>query len=600
MSEPLSVPNRQDVRPDDTWDLSPLFADDASWEKALKKMEARIPEFEAFRGKLGSSAQVLLECCELESSFNRDAEKIGSYAFLKASENLADSAYQGMIARYTYVATRAEEAGSYIASEIRAIPKSRMESFLADPVLSEYRFVLEKLLRHRPHILSEKEERLLAMQGEVAGSAGRIFGQLNDADMKFGFIRDEKGNQMPLTQASFRSLLESPSRIVRKKAFNQFYAQYEAHANTLAASLSASVLQDVYHARARKYPSAREASLFHDHVPVSVYDNLITAVHDKIGVVHHYLEVRRKALRVSSLHMYDTYVPIVHPRDVNIPYDEAVSTICQALAPLGAKYCDTLEKGLCGRWVDRYENQGKRSGAFSAGGYTGPPYILMNYRSDTIDSMFTLAHEAGHSMHTWHSAKAQPFQYYDYPIFLAEVASTFNEILLTRHLLQQASDRAERAFLVNREIDEIRGTIIRQTMFAEFEKIIHDLAEAGEPLTLEVFREEYRKLLELYFGPDFVIDDALSLEGLRIPHFYHAFYVYKYATGLSAAIALADKLINGGAPARKAYEGFLKAGCSKYPLDTLRQAGVDMEQPEPVGAAMQRLCDLVDELEDLL
>jgi oligoendopeptidase F len=595
------VPTRDQVAEADTWDLTPLFENDEQWQASLHRLEEMAAGFEKFRGRLGESAGVLRECCDFEMEFYQLAERLGSYAFLKSSENVSDSTYQGMYQRFIHAATQAEEAASYIAPEIQAIPEDRMQQFLASPELAEYRFMLEKLLRYRPHILSEKEERILAMQGEVGGSARRIFGQLNDADLQFGMVEDDEGEEVELTQASFRSLLESRARAVREKAFHQFYGEYQSHENTLAATLSSSVLQDVYVARVRNYDSALEAGLFADKVPIAVYDSLIKAVHANLDTVYHYFDVRRKALELDDIHFYDTYVPIVEQGKYDMPFDDAVDQICESLQPLGAQYVDALARGLRhGRWVDRYENKGKRSGAFSAGGYTGPPYILMNYRPDLIDSVFTLAHEAGHSMHTYMSASTQPFQYYDYTIFVAEVASTFNEQLLNKHLLEQSEDDKTRAFLINKEIDEIRGTIVRQTMFAEYEKVIHALAEEGEPLTVDVLREEYRKLLGAYFGPDFVVDEALSLEGMRIPHFYGAFYVYKYATGLAAAIALSERVMEGGDAEREQYLSFLKAGSSKYPLDILRDAGVDMEQPEPVDRAMARMKELVAELEELV
>jgi len=590
MARTTKNPPRSAVKIQDTWDLTPLFKSDAAWRRALRKWEAQIDGFAKFKGRLGASAKVLRDCCAFESQFDQQSERLHSYAFLKASEDVANGAYQGMTAQFMHLATHAHEAASFIAPEIQAIPKKKMAAFLKSPVLKDYRFAIEKLLRYRPHILSLPEERLLAMQGEVAGTAAKVFEQLNDPDRK----------TVELTQGSFRSLLESPSRAVRRQAFDTFYAEYEAHANTIAATLSSSVLQDVYQARARNYPSARCASLFHDNMPLSVYDNLAATVRASLDTVHRYFEVRRKALKLKDLHVYDTYVPIVEMGRRRTPFDKAVDMVIEALAPLGAAYCTTLEKGLRGRWVDRYENRGKRSGAFSAGAYVGPPYILMNYRDDTIDSVFTLAHEAGHSMHTYHSVRTQPFQYYDYAIFVAEVASTFNELLLNAHLMHRAKSKKERAFLINREIDEIRGTLVRQTMFAEYEKVIHAIAEEGEPLTLDVLRAEYRSLLDAYFGPKVVIDDALSLEGLRIPHFYHAFYVYKYATGISAAIALSRKVLEGGAAGREAYLSFLEGGGSKYPLDLLRGAGVDMERPEPVAMAMKRFGELVTELEELL
>ena len=601
MPKTKTVPKRSDVKPEDTWDLTKLFASDAAWERGYKKLEKMIGGFAQFRGKLGVSAAVIRRCTDFEAEFDKLAERLGVYAFLKASEDVADSTYQGMIARYAFVATQAGEAASFIAPELQAIPRKRMDTFMKSASLKPYRFVLEKLLRYRPHILSEKEERLLAMQGEVAGTASKVFGQLNDADMKFGMVSNERGERVELTQSSFRSLLESPKRAVRRNAFHKFYGEYEAHANTLAATLSSSVLQDIYHARARNHPSALEAALFGDKVPGAVYESLIEAVHGNLETVYRYIELRRRALRLRDVHMYDTYVPIVKSGRVKIPYAKAVAAVAEAVAPLGPEYGRTLRQGLLeGRWVDRYENKGKRSGAFSYGCHKSPPYILMNYKPDIIDSMFTLAHEAGHSMHTHLSGRAQPYQYSHYTIFVAEVASTFNEQLLGQYLLDRAKTKEERARLINREIDEIRGTIVRQTMFAEFEKVIHGIAESGQPLTVDALREEYGKLLERYFGPGFVIDEELALEGMRIPHFYSAYYVYKYATGLSAAIALSQMVLNGGEAERDRYLRFLQSGGSKYPLDLLRDAGVDLERPEPVASAMLRFKELVDELETLV
>lgn len=595
------IPLRSEIDVADTWDLRPLYASDAAWQRAFRRIERRIPGFVRFRGKLGRSARTLRACLDSQMELDQQLERLGSYAFLRSSEDVGHSAGQDMLSRATWLATRFQEAVSFLPPEIRAIPRARMRALLQSPLLADYRFHLQKLLRYRSHILSPQEERILAMQGEVADSVRRIFGQLNDADLKFGEIKNDRGETVELSHASFRSLLESRRRSVRKRAFQQFYAQYKAHANTLAASLSASVLQDVYTARARNYSSALHAALFADNVPVAVYDTLIETVRDNLATVYRYLDLRRRVLRLPNLHFYDNYVPIVAPaQPVHIPYTKAVEQVIAALAPLGDAYCRSLEGGLNGRWVDRYENRGKRSGAFSAGGYIGPPYILLNYQPEVQDSVFTLAHEAGHSMHTWYSAQHQPYQYYGYSIFVAEVASTFNEQLLSHHLLRNATSKRERALLLSREIDEIRGTLVRQTMFAEYEKVIHEACERGESLTLERLLEEYRKLLVLYFGNGMVLDEELALEGLRIPHFYHAFYVYKYATGLSAAIALAQGVLAGGRKARDRYLRFLAGGGSKYPLDLLRDAGVDMTSPEPVRHAMAHFATLVDQLEELV
>lgn len=601
MPKVKSLPKRDKVNVTDTWDLTQLFKSDAAWNKAFKIWENRVDEFAKFRGTLGKSAAAVKKCFDFDREFDQAAERLGSYAFLKQSEDVADSNYQGMVQKFSFVATQSSEASSFIAPELQALPKEKLDSYLKSATLKEYRLQLEKLIRYKPHILSDKEERILAMQGEIAGTARKVFSQLTDADFVFGHIKNEKGQNVELSQGSFRVFLESPKRSVRKTAFKQFYNVFEQHKNTLAASLAGSVKQDIYHARVRNHPSAREAALFSDKVPVAVYDSLIDAVHKNLKTVYRYLELRRKTLKVKKIHAYDTYVPLVSDSRVKMPYKKAVKNVCDAVAPLGSEYQDVLRAGLdAGRWVDRYENQGKRSGAFSAGGFEGPPYILMNYQDEGLDSMFTLAHEAGHSMHTYYSAKNQPYQNYQYTIFVAEVASTFNEQLLGKHLMEKARSKSERAALINKEIDDIRGTIIRQTMFAEYEKIIHAVAEHGDPLTLERLRVEYRKLLERYFGPGFTIDDELDLEGLRIPHFYSAFYVYKYATGLSAAIALSQMVLNGGDAERDRYLNFLKSGGSKYPLDLLRDAGVDLEKPEPVNAAMSRFKELVDELEDLI
>lgn len=600
MAKTKALPARNKVKLVDTWDLTKLFKTDKAWQTSFKKWETQADTFASFRGRLGDSAKVVKKCFDYENDFERLGERLGSYAFLKQSQDVADANSQGMVQQFSFVATRAGEAASFIAPELQSLPKKKLDGYVKSSILKDYRIQLEKLLRYKPHILSEKEERLLAMQGEVAGTADRVFSQLTDADFKFGMVKNEKGENIELSQGSYRVFMESPKRSVRKKAFEQFYGVFQAHENTLASTLGSSVKQDVYGSRVRNHSSAREAALFSDNVPLSVYDSLIEAVHDNLETSYRYFDIRRRALKVKELHAYDTYVPIFDGGRTKIPYDKAAKLVIEAVAPLGSGYVKVLEKGLHSRWVDRYENQGKRSGAFSAGGFEGPPYILMNYQAEGLDSMFTLAHEAGHSMHTYFSAKHQPFQNYQYTIFVAEVASTFNEQLLGKHLMENAKTKVEKATLVSKEIDEIRGTIIRQTMFAEYEKIIHAIAEAGEPLTLERLRSEYAELIRLYFGPDFAIDEVLEIEGMRIPHFYRAFYVYKYATGLSAAIALSQMVLNGGTKERDRYLNFLKSGGSKYPLDLLRDAGVDLEKPEPVNAAMARFKELVDELETLV
>jgi oligoendopeptidase F len=595
-----TLPARRDVPPGDTWDLSRLFVGPADWDKAYADWVEQINGYARFRGKLGESAETLAECLDFDAAVERLGDRVHTYAALRESEDTADGAAQAMRAKALSAASKAAQAASYIRPEILAIPEARIGEFLQSPALAGHKLALERLLRYRPHTLTESEERLLAMQIEMAQAAQQAFGQLTNADMTFGEIELEPGRRIPLTHASFLTCLESPNRDVRRTAFHQYYAEYGAHANTLAATFSGSIHSDVYYAQARRYSSARAMALFPDQVPESVYDNLVAAVRSHLPAVHRYFQLRRRALKLPDIHHYDTYVPIVGGMTVHRTWDQATELVIDGLRPLGDEYRDVLAGGLRGRWCDRYENKGKRSGAFSSGCYDSDPYILMNYRPDVLDHVYTLAHEAGHSMHSWHSNKTQPYQYASYTIFVAEVASTVNEQLLTRHLLATAKSDRERAYYLNREIDSVRATIVRQTMFAEFEAVVHALTERGEPLTLDAFKTEYRKLLEAYFGPEFALDAELSLECLRIPHFYRAFYVYKYATGMAAAITLADGIAKGGPAELAAYKRFLSGGCSKDPLDLLRDAGVDLETPQPVGRALERFGELVAELDRLV
>ncbi|MCA9133777.1 MAG: oligoendopeptidase F, partial [Planctomycetales bacterium] len=547
MSAVQKIVERSEVAAADCWDLSSLYRSDADWEVDFKQFEQLCENYASFRGRLGESAELLAECLQFDLRVDRLAERLGTYAFLKTTEDQANDTYQALMARFQNVAVKASQLASYLRPEILSIPERRMEEFLADPALQDMQLLLERINRYRAHTLTDSEESLLALQGEMAQTAGKVFRQLNDADLKFGNIENEKGEQLELSNSNFSQFLISPSREVRKTAFHQYYEQFTAHENTLAATLAGSIHADVYYARARKYDSSLQAALFPDNVPQAVYENLIGSVRKHLPAVHQYLDLRRRKMGLDDLHHYDTYVPILSDLEQQRSWAEAVETVMASLAPLGAEYCDTLRSGLSGRWCDRYPNKGKQSGAFSCGTFDGDPYILMNYKPTVLNDLFTLTHEAGHSMHSHYSSKNQPFQYYNYTIFVAEVASTFNEQLLTHHLLQTTSDDRFRAYLLNHEVDSIRATVVRQTMFAEFEKLTHEMAEAGEPLTVESFKSLYRKLLLDYFGPNFVIDDQLALECFRIPHFYRAFYVYKYATGLSAAIALSRRVLEGGA-----------------------------------------------------
>lgn len=594
------LPMRRQIPARDTWDLGSLFEGDADWETAFAQLERKIPKYEQFRGQLAANAKTLQTCLKFDLELDRLAERIGTYAFLKTSEDQTNGTYQRLLGRYQNLITRASEASSFIRPELMAIPDAQIKKLLADRRMAAYRLLIERMRRYRKHTLSKKEEKLLALQGEMAQASSKIFRQLLDADLTFGTVKDEAGETIELSNATFMKLLISPKRAVRKRAFQQYYKQFQAHENSLAAALSSSVQKDVYYAKVRGYESSLDAALFPDNVPKTVYENLIATVRSRLPALHRYYDIRRRKMRLQEIHHYDTYVPILAEGRSRRTWKQAADTVVDALQPLGKEYGDRLATGLHGRWCDRYPNRGKQSGAFSCGSFDGEPYILMNYKPDVLDDMFTLAHEAGHSMHSYYSAKHQPYAYYNYTIFVAEVASTFNEQLLSHHLMDQAKNNDQRAYLVNRDVDAIRGTIIRQTMFAEFEDLIHRQVESDEPLTLDAIKEIYGALLRDYFGPNFVIDEELALEGLRIPHFYRAFYVYKYATGLSAAIALSRRVLEGGRRELDDYHGFLKAGCSQFPLEILRAAGVDMETPAPIEKALDHFEHLVKELDALI
>jgi len=600
MPQPKLLPKRSEVKKEDTWDLSSLYPDDAAWEKAYNAWKKKIEGYAAFQGKLADSDDSLAACIQFDLDIERAGDRLGTYAMLKTSEDQSNSDYQRMMGRFTQTASLAAQAGSFVRPEILEIPSDKIEAMMKSPKLAPFKLLLTRILRFKPHTLGAKEEKLLAMQTEMAEGAVKIFRQLNDSDLKFGTVKNEKGQQIELSHGTFSALLYSPDRKVRATAFHKYYEQYTAHEHTLAATLGASVDRDVYYARARNYPSALESALFPDVVPVAVYDNLIDSIHHQLPALHHFYDVRRRKMKLKEIHHYDTYVPILAEIRSHHTWDEAVQTVLTALKPLGDEYCKVLEQGLKNRWCDRYENRGKRSGAFSAGSYDGLPYILMNYQPDVLDHVFTLAHEGGHSMHSYFSGKKQPFAYYNYSIFVAEVASTFNEQLLSDYLLKNAKDKQERAYLLNRQIDAIRATIFRQTMFAEFEKLSHASVESGEPLTLDRIKEIYHGLLKQYFGPEFTLDPELDLECLRVPHFYRAFYVYKYATGMSASMALVNRVTNGGQKELDDYLNFLKGGCSKDPLDLLRDAGVDMEKPQQVDHALSQFGEMVKELDSLV
>lgn len=604
-SEPLpaSAPLRSEIPESDTWDLTLLYPTEADWEAAYLALEADFPAITAHQGTLAKSAADLLACLETEKRIDTRLERLYHFASLRASEDSSSSVNLARKDRMQNLWSRIAQACAFITPEIVAIPDDTFVALADDPSLAAWKRKLNQIRRFKAHTLSEREERLLALAGPTLAGHGGTFSQLTNVDMRFGALKDQDGRLVELSQSSFSSFLVKPDPELRKRAFHQFYAEFDDHKFTLASALASSVKSDVFQAKARNHPSAIEASLFPDEVPTAVYNNLIRSVRNRLPELHAYYELRRELLHLPETHHYDTYVPVVPDIQTRIPWDDAVTDVIAALAPLGSEYTNTLDAGLRGRWCDRYETKGKRSGAFSSSSYGNPPFILMNFKEDVFSDVFTLAHEAGHSMHTWYSQRTQAFQDYDYPIFLAEVASTFNEELLLHHLIDKAGakdDKKMRAYLINRQIDDIRGTLFRQTMFAEFEMRIHAMEESGEPLTLDSFRATYRELLDAYFGPAFVIDKELELECLRIPHFYSAFYVYKYATGISAAIALSQRVLEGERTELEAYLGFLKSGSSQPPLDTLRKAGVDMTTPHAVDAALDLFGARVTELRELL
>ena len=609
----MNIPERKDVAAENRWKLDSLFSGDQEWEKAFAEYRETASRIPSFKGSLGASAENLKSCLDFMTSLGMGEEKLGHYAQLRLAEDGGDPAAQDRYARFLQAAAAAEADAGYQKPEILAIPDERMTEFLE--TLPDYRISLGKLLRFKPHILSEEEERLLALQTEANETARKAYSALTDVDMDFGLVPTPEGEK-PLTQSTFQSFLMHPLRGVREAAYTRFMGLFDGHKNTLAALLAGSVQLDIYSARVRRHPSARAARLFPDDVPEAVYDNLVEVVHRGLPALHRYYELRRRVLGLEKLRMYDTKTPLVPDIQVRHSYPEAVEVVVAALAPLGPEYQGTLRRGLLGGWVDRYENRGKRSGAFSAGSYTGDPYILMNYKEDLLRDVFTLAHEAGHSMHSLYSAASNPFQHYDYTIFEAEVASTFNEQLLMKYFMDHAESEQFRAYLVGKQIDDLIGTLFRQTMFAEYEQAIHRSVEEGRPLTTATLRSLYRDLLGLYFGPALELMPLDDLEGLRIPHFYRAFYVYKYATGIAAAVALSRMVLTQGEPARERYFAFLRSGGSRFPLEALRIAGVDMSvsmpewspgrdrKPEPgigpVEGAVEFFSSLVEELEAYL
>ncbi len=585
---------RNEQKVSDTWDLTSLSKDDASFYRDLKKVSKKIKELKALKGTLGGNADSFYHALSLFSDVFMDLERLGSYAFLKYSVDSANAEVMKLLGSYEDVENRVNEALSFFDPEFMAIGDDRIREFLRDPRAKDYKAYIRKARRFKEHTLSEKEEHLLSLYSPVSSSFQDTFQDLDNIDLDFGEINGEK-----LTHSNYTKFIRSEDEKIRKEAYTKLYAAYDRNKHSIARIYSSSVKNDIFLSKARGYRSSLDKALFPDKVSEKVYRNLIKAVHSAFPLLHRYYALKAKSQGKEKIKHYDVYLSLVKDVKVNYSYDEAVGIIAEAVSVLGTEYRDTLVKGLTTeRWVDRYENFGKRSGAFSAGAYIGKPYIMTNYENEVLDSVFTLIHEGGHSMHSYYSVKNNPFMSYSYSIFEAEVASTFNESILTDYFIKNSEGDVKR-YIVAKHLDDIVATLFRQTMFAEFELIVHEEGEKGTPLTLDFFRSVYRKLLNEYFGPSVEMLEESDLEGLRIPHFYRAFYVYKYATGISAALALSEKVLNGGKKERDDYLSFLKSGGSRYPVEALKMAGVDMSKPEPVESALKHFESMLDLYESL-
>lgn len=582
------------------WDLAKIYPDEELWEEDFKNLQQLIGQIAALQGTMTGSAEALLKVLRISDDMGRISEKLYVYARMRRDENNANAVYQGLFDRAESLSVEASSAAAFIVPEILTIPEKDLQNFLKqNQELTVYKHSLDEILRQKEHILSAQEERLLAMAADLSMASHSIFTMLNNADIKFPVIRDEHGNEVELTKGRYGSFMESSDRQVREDAFKALYGSYQKLINTLGASLNASVKKDIFYAKARNYPSALVASLDGDNISPDVYNRLIEAVHNNLEPMYQYMQIRKKMLELDELHMYDIYTPLVKEYKMKLPYEQARQTILKALKPLGEEYLSLLQEGFRNGWIDVYENEGKTSGAYSWGTYDTNPYVLLNY-DDKLDDMFTLAHEMGHSLHSYYSNHNQAYVNAQYPIFLAEVASTVNESLLIDYLLEHSQDKKEKIYLINHYLEQFRGTVYRQTMFAEFEKIIHEKVESGEPLTTELLSSIYLDLNKLYYGPDVVLDAEIALEWARIPHFYSAFYVYKYATGFSAATAIKEAICQEGQPAVQRYIEFLKSGGSDYPIQLLQKAGVDLTTPEPVDDALKYFARLLEELKTLI
>lgn len=591
------VVQRTEVPVEHRWRLEDLFADQQAWDREYDELREKLKQVEQYHGKLHDPVAVK-ECFALEDELSLHIERLYVYANMRHHEDMADPTYQALSDKSKKMSVDVNEALSFITPEILSLSDEQLNALIANSDLALYKRTLEEMKRQKPHVLSKVEEALLAQAGSMTQAPSTIFGMLNNADMKFPTIKNEAGEEIELTHGRYIQFLESRNQEVRRQAFDAMYSTYAKMKNTIAATLNANVSKNIFYARARKYPSVLEMSLYGDNIPTTVYTNLIDTIHEHLPLLHRYMKLRKKLLKLDELHMYDLFAPLVEEFDMDISYEQAQSVIRDSLHPLGDQYLEVLQEGYDNGWIDVYENQGKRSGAYSWGAFGTHPYVLLNHK-DNLNSMFTLAHEMGHALHSYFSDHEQPYRDAQYTIFLAEVASTLNEALLMDYLLKKSTDPKEKMYLLTYYADQFRTTVFRQTMFAEFEKIIHEKAESGESLTPQLLSSIYYDLNLKYHGDEMTVDQDIEMEWARIPHFYTSFYVYKYATGFSAATSFAKQILDEGQPAVDRYLGFLKSGGSDFSIEILKRAGVDMSSPEPVSQAMSVFESLIEQMEEM-
>ncbi|MTI65911.1 MAG: oligoendopeptidase F [Firmicutes bacterium] len=587
---------RENIKEEYKWDLESLYQNETLWEEDFNKVKQLSKEIQKYKGNISESGKTLKKVLDLGFEISRIVENVYTYAKMRKDENNNKEKYQALADRASSLIVKVKESTSFIEPEILSIDEEKLKYYIESvDGLIMYKHFLNQIIRKKEHILTQSEEAIIAQVGELANGPEDIFTMLNNADIKFPVINNEKGEKIEITHGKFIPLMESKNRQVRKDAFKGMYDTYNKYKNTLASTLASSIKKDVFYSKVRKYKSSLEAALDENKIPTNVYDNLIEAVHDNLDAMHKYVKLRKEILGLEKLHMYDLYTPMVKDVDMKISYDEAKDTVIKALKPLGDDYIKKVKEGFNSRWIDVYENEGKTSGAYSSGTYDSKPFILLNYQ-DTLDNMFTLAHEMGHSIHSYYTKKNQPYVYGDYSIFLAEVASTANEAILMDYMLNNAKNKREKLYLLNHYLEQFRGTVYRQTMFAEFEKIIHEKVESGGSLTADGLCKIYKSLNEKYYGPDIVIDDEIAIEWARIPHFYYNYYVYQYATGFSAAVSLSQMILKDKDNVDR-YINFLKGGSHDYPINILKKAGVDMTTVKPVNNALKLFRNLVDEME---